>query len=811
MSLLGTITIPMGPWVWAGGALTVITLVLLLWSYRRAAPYPLPAIAWCLKLLCLLLLALCLMEPLWLGRRAKMGANLFAVVADNSRGMTVQDRGVVERRGDILKGNLTGGQARWLDTLDENFQVRRYLFDSRLRRTTDFADLAFDGQASAMGTTLHTLARRYENRPLAGMLLFTDGNPTDRVAGTDFTGLPPIYPVVVGQSRSPRDIALTHVSLSQTAFEDAPVTIQAEVQATDYVGRTVVVDLLDNVGQRVERQHWTVQKPEAKEVFHFRFRPDQTGLLFYHVQVGEMSAEDMTDTQDSHAMPTTTEATETSETTATNKTTEAAEATRANNKRTLSVNRGKGPYRILYVSGRPNWEFKFLQRALSEDEQVRLVALIRVAKREPKYDWRGHTGEQTNPLYRGFDPKEEITEQYDQPVLVRIYPDRGSDPAELRDGFPKTAEDLFKYHALILDDVDAEFFSQDQMDLVRRFVAERGAGFLMLGGKESFQQGQFARTPIGEMLPVYLDRLGNMPARSAYLSLTREGWLLPWARLRAGEQEEIERLNEMPEFRVVNRLRAVKPGARVVAQISDDQSDPFPALVVQRYGQGRSAALTVGDIWRWGLGDRDKGIDRDKFWRQMVRWLIADVPQRITLEAVHKPKHAQQVLTLRVQARQADFSPMDNVLPVIEVQEPQGQTVRLTTEPVAGESGRFEATYMSQTPGAYRARAIIQDRQGNQLGQAQGAWVADPDAREFRSIRANHALMEDIARQTGGQVLELNQLDRFAEKLPSRQVPITEAWVRPLWDLPGLLPTLFVVVLICLGLEWTLRRWRGMP
>ena len=38
------------------------------------------------------------------------------------------------------------------------------------------------------------------------------------------------------------------------------------------------------------------------------------------------------------------------------------EQTLANNSRLVVVDQGGGPYRVLYVSGRPNWEFKFLQR-----------------------------------------------------------------------------------------------------------------------------------------------------------------------------------------------------------------------------------------------------------------------------------------------------------------------------------------------------------------------------------------------------------------------------------------------------------------
>ncbi len=53
----------------------------------------------------------------------------------------------------------------------------------------------------------------------------------------------------------------------------------------------------------------------------------------------------------------------------------------------------------------------------------------------------------------------------------------GVEEDELRSGFPKTEEVLFAYHAIILDDVEASFFSQAQMLLLRQFVAERGGGY----------------------------------------------------------------------------------------------------------------------------------------------------------------------------------------------------------------------------------------------------------------------------------------------------------------------------------------------
>ncbi len=785
MTLLGAISIPMNGWVWPTGLLVAVVVVLLVWSYRRA-PHLSAAhrIAFCLKLLGVLILALCLTEPLWSGRRAKSGANLFVVVADNSDSMNIRDSGAERSRGDTLRAILpANGGGNWLATLAESFQLRQYLFDSRLHRTADFSELAFDGKVSSIGTTLRTLAERYRNRPLAGVLLMTDGNATDMAEPLyDLSELPPIYPVVVGRTTPQRDIVLSNVSVSQTAFEDAPVNIQADAQAVGFAGRTVAIELTGDSGEQVERQQWTVRKNDEKQVFRFRLRPEETGVLFYDLRIAEV-------TDEASAPP--------------------SEATLANNKRTVVVDRGEGPYRILYVAGRPDWEFAFMKRATSQDEQVHLVGLIRVALREPKYDWRGHAGEASNPLYRGFDPEDtEETEQYDQPVLVRM---DTRDESELLEGFPKTAEDLFPYQAIILDDTEAAFFSHDQMDLMRRFVVDRGGGFLMLGGQASFQRGDFDRTPIGSILPVYLNRLPKVSTTAAIrLNLTREGWLEPWARLRDNERDERQRLADMPDFRVLNRIDAVKPGARVVATVGE-QDDPLPGLIVQRLGNGRSAALTVGDVWRWGLRTPERRKDMDKFWRQTLRWLVADVPERMSIQATHESDEANEAVVLRVRARDEGFEPLDNVSVAVEIRQPAGQSVRLTANPATSETGLFEATYVPRASGGYFAQAEIVDAAGNKLGDAEMGWAVDLEAREFASIQTNRALLETLARQTGGRMVELGDLDAFARGLPSQDVPITVVSTRSLWDLPGVLPAVFLLAMACFVAEWALRRWGGLP
>src|SRR4030042_691836 len=139
--------------------------------------------------------------------------------------MNIQDKDLTRSRGEILQTVLREGNSNWQAVMADNFQVRQYVFDSRLRRTTDFSELVFDGKASAIGATLRTIAERYRGRPLAGVLLMTDGIATDVTEKFyDLSDLPPIYPVVIGGTRPQKDISITNAFVNQTSFEDAPVT-----------------------------------------------------------------------------------------------------------------------------------------------------------------------------------------------------------------------------------------------------------------------------------------------------------------------------------------------------------------------------------------------------------------------------------------------------------------------------------------------------------------------------------------------------------------------------------------------------------
>ncbi len=771
-------------WLWPAAIGGVLALLLVATSYlRTSAPRGLRVACAAMKLLGLAALLACLLEPMWSAQRAKPGANVIAIVADNSSSMKLRGRGESESRGDTLLRYVAGERNLWRPRLAEDFDVRNYLADSRLQATQDFRELAFEGRSTALGAALEALQERHRGQPLAGVILLTDGVAAD-LEGAELSGLPPIYPVLFGTEQPPRDIAIKGAAVTQTAFEDAPVTVQATVGAVgcageEIVGRLFAIDPAkpDAQGEPVAEQTLTVPAASEELAFRFQLRPDKTGVLFYRLRIAAQKEWD--------AAPE-----------------GSTEATLVNNETVVTVDRGSEKMRVLYVSGRPNWEFKFLQRAIAGDVQTDLVGLIRIAKREPKFEFLGRTGESSNPLFRGFgNQSKEDVERYDQPVFRRL---NVQDEFELRDGFPKTPEELFKYRAVILDDVEAEFFTADQMSLLQRFVSERGGGFLMLGGPESFVEGRYARTAIGDILPVYLDRAA--PARDAELRpvLTREGWLQPWARLRLNEADERSRLAAQPLLEILNRVAAAKPAAMVVATVSDGRTE-YPALVTHRFGRGRAAAMLVGDFWHSGMGEEALQKDLGKAWRQIVRWLVADVPNPIDLRAEVQPGGESVLLQARV--RDSKFQPLDNAGVTLKV-EPigMGEPVTLTAEASSEEPGLYEASYLPRENGGYRLEAAVTNESGAAVGSAAAGWTTDLAGAEFQSLSPNRALMETVARQTGGELLTPERLESFARELPAKHALVTEKRTQPLWHTPWM----FLFALACFVGEWGLRRWKGL-
>lgn len=775
-------------WFWAVlGTLLAFLSLLLVIALRSPVPRRWQLGLFALKALALSLLAFCLLDPLIARQHAKPGENIVVLLADRSASMTIRESpGSPASRGDGVKALLSDPESAWRTRLSQDFDVRHYTFGESIARVEGFQDLQFDAPGSNLGGALAMLARRFQRQPLAAIFLFTDGNSTDPIPSELASGVP-VFPVWNETQQPIADLAISQVSVSQSNFEDAPVSVVARIAAAGKPPGQVLVTLEPELApeetadefQRKSEQLTLGDRLEATA--RFLVKPSRPGVLFYRLRA-----------VDSEAPAAASESGR-------------DEATLINNERLLVVNRDAHVSRILYLAGRPNWEHKFLGRALADDDLLQLVSLVRIAKKEAKFDFRGRVGESSNALFRGFkDRPDEETEAYDQPVLVRL---NTRDEKELSDGFPKTKAALYEFDAVILDDVEAAFLSHDQQALLDQFVSERGGGLLMLGGRDSYRHGHWEQTPVADALPVYLHRPEERIDEKFAWRLTRDGWLEPWMRIRETEQAEQRRLAAAPPLTMRNGVQDIKPGARVLAEVETESGQLYPALVVQQYGRGRAGALLVGDLWRWSLQAQDvQEDDPGKSWRQIVRWLVGDVPKR--LEVAVEPVYREVTGAVSIQARVRDrnFDPQDGIRVEILVRQPDGSEVSLDVQPSLKEPGLFEALHVSRMPGGYVARVRVPGEGDQPPRQTEIGWTSDPAAAEFESTSVNKALLDRLAEQTGGRVVSRSQLEEFVAGLPYRELPSMEVETTPLWHRTWML----LAVIGLLGLEWGLRRWRGL-
>lgn len=769
----GQITFASGSASWWLATVGVSLAAWVVWrAYRRPGlPAPWNLVCAGLKFLLLAVLAFLWLEPTLVRRQPKRGTNDFAILVDNGEGMQVHEGRDLPAR---LAAAREGRESWWAD-LHDLFRVEPFVFGDRLV-PTETVDLK--GNRSDLGAALEGLRQRYARRPLAGILLFSDGNATDRERLERVNPGVPVFPVMVGRAPEGPDLAVTGLAVSESGFEDAPVTVSVQVSASGLAGQACRIQILDLAGREMAVERVTIRSDSQSIPVRLRFRGAASGISAYRVTVAPEAAG-------------------------------VAEITGRNNARNFVVDMGRGDYRVLYVAGRPNWEYKFLHRAVRKDEEIGMVALIRLAKREPKFEWRGRAGENTNPLFRGFQGEAAEGESYDKPVLQRL---NTRDAGELRDGFPKEREALFpEYDAVILDDLESAFFTADQLALLESFVSRRGGGLLMLGGQESLQLGAYERTPVERLLPVYLDRSGTgKEAPPANFRFTREGLLEPWVRLRLMREEEEKRLAVLPAFRVINEVRSVKPGATVLAAAVAESGEEVPALAVHSYGEGRVGALMIGDLWRWGMEGPALRGDMETWWRQVVRWLVVGVPGFVQVTTSRSGDEEPAHRKIEVRVRTKAWRPEENATVSLEVSRIGGTgTTRLFAEPSLDEPGLFEAGFVCPEPGAWEVLAKVTgtdpDGKPLELGTSRTGWAWNPEVDEFASLGANRALLESLAARTGGRVLGWDGLNDFARRAAELDVPVVETVASPAWHHP--LWFLFAMGLVLA--EWGIRRWKG--
>ena len=450
-----------------------------------------------------------------------------------------------------------------------------------------------------------------------------------------------------------------------------------------------------------------------------------------------------------------------------------------NNTRSVLVTPPGDPCRVLMVEGAPGYDHSFLKRVWLADPGVSLDAVVR----------KGQNDQGEHTFYVQGDPERTIS---------------------LATGYPIEQMDLYAYDMVVWANVEAEFLRPDQLAMTAAFVAERGGGLLLLGETSLTSRG-LVGSPLEELLPLELSDRGERLDRTSAsvppnrVMLTAEGAAHPIMRLAPTESETQKHWASAPALAASVAMGAPRPGASVLALVGRSGGGMRPLVAVQRYGRGRTMVFTGEASWRWQMHLPVEDRMYELLWGQALRWLAGAAPKPVTLTPSVRSVSPGELVYLDVDVLDDAHLPVFDASPVIHVTAPDGNTRTLSALPTDDGFGRYTTKFSADLPGVYRVEATVE--RGKASPDTVSDWLLVGGTNvEFADPRLNEEVLRRVAATSGGRMVGRGDLDGLPELLraevPSGVTPETRDLWHGVWS--------FLVILLLLTAEWTLRRVWGM-
>jgi hypothetical protein len=347
--------------------------------------------------------------------------------------------------------------------------------------------------------------------------------------------------------------------------------------------------------------------------------------------------------------------------------------------------------------------------------------------------------------------------------------------------------------------------------MIADFVDRRGGALIALGGRQALAEGAYAGTPVAEVLPVTLETGGRRSTDTAMATLkiepTAAGLVHPALQLGATVSSNASRWDSLPTLTAVNQLGELRPGATRLLDGHASRGDARPILAFQHYGRGVAAVLGVQDTWTWKMNPRTPLDDHsyETFWRQLVRWSLDQVPERVEVMAEPMRVGPGEPVTIRARVVDSIYMDVNDATVTAEVTSPTGKVAAVPLDWTLKNDGTYAGRFVAAEQGTYRFSTLAV-RGKDSTRSADGALLADSRGADMDHAELRVSLLQRIAKETGGKYYAINDLAHLPEDVVLTASGITAHESRDLWDMPIVL----LLLVLLLGAEWGYRRWRGL-
>ena len=649
------------------------------------------------------------------------------------------------------------------DRLRRDYTLRYFRFGDHLEPFggdgealgSSLAALRATDKETRLGDAIRDAVEHSRSGTVAGIILLTDGagnGPVQPLSVVhrlrDKEQRIPIYPVGIGLPNRP-DVRILKVIVDPVVFTGYRVPVRVAIASDGYNGRPV--ELVATVGDR-EVSKQTVILTGGSQMVTFAFSPEQKrGSLKLDVAI--------------KALP--------------------GEATEANNAEVRTVRVTDKKIKVLYIEGKPRWEYRYLRAVLLRDERIDVQFI----------------------MTEGDLALADASDRH----LARF-----PDPDD-------QAEQAFAFDLVILGDVEPSIknFTEDQLAGIETLVRRHGGSLLMLAGHR-YAPARYVGTPIEKMLPVRIaarDRPFETVHDSVHPVVPDEELDHPVVALeRAKDKTRLLWQGVRPLY-WLPALDGAKEGARVLASVSG-REEPYPLIAWQRYGTGKSMFIATDQLWRlrYKVGDKYHA----NFWVQTIQFLtlsrLLGENRRIRLGTDRTECRVDDGVRIFARVLDEAYKPVSldkraiyNVY--IENLDDQKGARAFTLEPVAAArdaarsrdpehtsdyEGLYQGLFRPPGPGHYRIRAAAEDREAANIVDLH---VRDIPREQLEGSMQD-GLLKRLAVRSEGKYFTIPDLPSLPGAITGEQKTTLKRTEKELWDLP----VLFAIILACAGTEWLLRR-----
>jgi uncharacterized membrane protein len=631
------------------------------------------------------------------------------VLVDVSRSMRIEDaagRRRIERAREIVVNTL-------VPALASQFHVEVLSFGEEVKGAAP-ETMSATATRSDLAGALAAATERYRGRPIAGLVLLSDGG--DTAAGSMPASLPPVYAIGVGSPAVAHDREVLSVTAAEAVFDDSRIDLAVSAVSHGEGTEPIALQLLEN-GKPIEVRRVAPVADGVPLRTVFRVAPARGQATVYTVEVppgsGELVAE--------------------------------------NNRRSVLVQPPSRVRHVLFVEGAPGFEHSFLKRAWAADSGLDVDSIVRKGKNEQGADtfYIQASRTRSGTLTTGFPAGVPDLFAYDAVVLANV------DAGQLTRAQQEMIRDFVGRRGgglLVLGGrsfVKPGFVSTPLEEVLPLELSERSDVSLASSARG---MNRVSLTPAGEAHPVM--QLGIDP------ETVRKRW------------------DAAPALAATIPLGGPRPGASVLAVSGGAGGAARPLVAVQRYGEGRSMVFTGEASWRWRMLLPSSDRSFDTFWRQAVRWLTLAAADPVAIALPAAPAAPGDVVPLRAVIRDAAFVPQSDATVDLRVTSPEGRTETLRAEPtrVGDSDPAYVAQWRPPSAGVFHI-GVEAKRGTATVGTASAAVLVGGTDFEMTDPRLNTAVLQRIALASGGRLVDAREaaaiVDPLRAGLPAARMAVT--------------------------------------